>query len=193
MQRNDGQNTGRWQEVREATNVHQTAVRQSMMFPTTAHIRWPEICSGCGREGVAVRAATMKRTPPLPYCVACHRVYRRWTRWIRFWVGFALLVDLGPLLFMGATLDRPMPSLDSYHNLSLLYIDVVFFTIVLSVLAAAIGYLRRSELQGIHIHAVPESNVDDPTRPLDTRESWVEVRFKNSSFYSATLDANRPG
>ena len=169
-----------------------TVVRLSMTLPGAAGIRWPELCSNCGEGGALSMAPSVRRAPPVPYCRQCHRVYTRWTRWIGFWVGFALLLNVGPLLIMGAFFDRPMPSLNSYHNLNLFYIDLTFFAIVCSSIAAALGYLRRSELQGVQVLAVPDGDMDNPTEPLSRSDSLVEIRFKNPAFYSATMEANRP-
>jgi len=107
---------------------------------------------------------------------------------------FGLLMILGPVLMVGVGFDRPLPSLDSYHNFGLFFMAFSLFLTVFSAIAAGVGYIRRCELQGVQLQPVAVGVPDDPTAPLATEASLVEVRFRSREFYSATLDINRsPG
>lgn len=170
--------------------MRNTAVRLALTLPEGSEIRWPDLCSACGAKEIAGQATTSKNAPPVPYCGSCLAIHRRWTTWITLWLGCSFLLILGPLLYLGISLDRPLPTAGPAHNSGLLYMDLAFFAVILSAVAAGIGFIRRSELQGVQVQEV-RSVVDDLEAPLHSGETLVEIRFKNCDFYSAALDANR--
>ncbi len=170
--------------------MRNTAVRLALTLPHNRQVQWPDLCSACGSAETTGSASTLRNAPPVPYCSSCLAVQRRWTTWMTFWLGSGLLLILGPLLYLGNSLDRPVPSADVYHNFGLLYMDLTFFAIVLSALAVGFGFIRRSELQGVHMQEI-SAVMDDPGAPLHSGETLVEIRFKNCDFYSASLDVNR--
>jgi len=173
--------------------VRSTAVRLSMTLPRGFAIRWPALCSVCGDPHIAGEASVLKQTPPLPFCPTCLSIHRRWSNWIRYWLIFALLFNAGPLLYLGASLDRPAPSQGSHYNLAPMFMAFAFFLLLLSAIAAAIGYTRRSELQGVQLQEIQMEESDDLHAPLRALDGIIELRFKNRDFYSAAVEANRTG